>query len=76
MDILNQLTQDRVGAGLNAYAGKNIFDEYRMYAYEIVSSITPYMQNEFLAYALRPSLRYGSYIPNFAEIDTEKEVVL
>ena len=76
VDILNQLTQDRVGAGLNAYAGKNIFDEYRMYAYEIVSSITPYMQNEFLAYALRPSLRYGSYIPNFAEIDTEKEVVL
>lgn len=76
VNILNQLTQDRVGAGLTAYSGKNIFDEYRSYAYELLNTITPYIQNEFLAYAMRPALRYGSYIPNFAGVSEEKGVVL
>ncbi len=76
IDMLNRLTQDRVSAGLNAYAGRNIFDEYRTYAYEIASSATPYIQNELLAYALRPTLRYGAYLPNFTLSSEEKGVVL
>lgn len=76
IDMLNRLTQDRVSAGLNAYAGKNIFDEYRTYAYEIASSAIPYIQNELLAYALRPTLRYGAYLPNFTVSNEEKGVVL
>ncbi len=75
IDMLNRLTQNRASAGLKAYAGKNIFDEYRLYAYSLAQSSVPYIQNELLAYALKPTIPYGTYLPDLTVME-EKGVKL
>lgn len=76
ISLLNYMSENRSSAGLNAYAGKNVFDEYRYRVCNEADIAKPYIQNELLAYALKPTLRYGTYIPDFTVMEDNKGVVL
>ena len=76
ISLLNYMSENRSSAGLNAYAGKNVFDEYRYRVCNEADIAKPYIQNELLAYALKPTLRYGTYIPDFTVMEDDKGVVL
>ena len=58
---LDFLERSKTDASLQVYAQKSPIEEYTYRAYEELNRITPYIQNEFITYALNPTLEFGRY---------------
>lgn len=58
---LDFLQRSKTDASLQAYAQKSPIEEYTFRAYEELNRITPYIQNEFITYALNLEMEFGKY---------------
>ena len=73
---MEQLDRNWTNAVYYAYAQANPMDIYERQSNEDLQTMTYYIQNEMITYALDPSMVFGKYIIREAEETKEKGKIL
>lgn len=73
---MEQLDRNWTNAVYYAYSQVNPMDIYERQSNEDLQTMTYYIQNEMLTYAMQPSIKFGEYIVKEAEETKEKGKIL